>query len=356
MLLAVAGTCSAQEAWSGIWEGTIGQAPVRVCFDGREGEHSRYYYLKYGKDILLRRSEDDPARGSYDEPGGKWQLAAEGADTLRGTWLSTNAGKKWPIQLTRTTVPLSGKGSLCEADYFFKPVAEKQKLVAGPVQSFGRHRYQMLSTRIQKPGDSDFAPEAVVLLGFGDKGAAINQLLQQRLRQRLARSLDSRMGGLAESTETVAWLSDRWLSLRETEWPNGYGASGISMRFETWDLAAGRRFDLWRWFNARAGAWHEEAGNDGVEQVFTTSGALQKALGPFDNNGGDPDCKDPGKSWREPRLASGGIEFGAGQVGPCLESKVVSFETLQPFLNEEGQRQVAALQREAASVAAAQRH
>lgn len=351
MLLAAVGTCSAQDAWRGIWEGTIGQMPVRVCLDGQGGEDSRYYYLKYGKDILLQRSEGD--EGSWlegeehsDKPGGKWQLAQDG-DNMRGTWVSANAGKQLPIQLKRTTVAVSEERSMCEAEYFFKPVADAAKLVIGPVQTFGRHSYQKISTRVQKRGDNHFEPEAVVLRDFGAIDAAVNQQLQLRLRKRLAQNRDTRMNGLAESSEEVVWLSDRWLSLREMEWAAGHGISGSSTWFETWDLATGMKFDLWRWFNARSGAWHEEAGNDGVEQVFTTTRALQKALGPFDNNGDDPDCKDPDKSWRAPRLVPGGIEFEAGVAGPCLETAVVSFKALQPFLNEEGRRQAAALQREA---------
>lgn len=352
LLLAVAGNCSAQDAWRGIWEGTIGQMPVRVCLDGKDGEDSRYYYLKHGKDILLQRIEGEEGgwqegEEHSDQPGGKWQLTKEGADIMRGTWLSAKAGKKSPILLKRTTVPVSEERSLCEGEYFFQPVADAERLVPGPVKFFGRHSYQELSTRMPRHGrqDSD-VPNAIVLRDYGDSGASVNQFLLQRLRQRLARHHDTR-NGLAESREEVVWLSDRWLSLREMEWASGHGISGSSTWFETWDLATGKKFKLWRWFNARSGAWHEEAGNDGVEQAFTTTRALQKAIGPFDNNGGDPDCKDPGKSWREPRLVPGGIEFEAGVTGPCLESVVVSFKVLQPFLNEEGRRQAAALQREA---------
>lgn len=344
VLLAVVGTCSAQDAWRGIWEGSIGQMPVRVCLDGKGGEDSRYYYLKYGKDILLQRSGDE--EGNWlegeehaDKPGGKWQLVQEG-DNMHGTWVSANASKQWPIQLKRTTVPVNEELSLCEAEYFFKPVADAAKLVAGPVQTFGRHRYQKISTRVQKPGDNSFEPEAIVLRDFGAIGTALNQQLQLRLRERLARHHDTRMNGLAESTEDVVWLSDRWLTLREMEWAGGHGISGSSTWYETWDMTTGAKVDLWRWFNALGGRWN-------AEQSFMTTRALQKAIGPFDNNGGDPGCKDPDKSWRDPRIVAGGIEFEAGVVGPCLETSVVSFKKLQPFLNEEGLRQVAALQREA---------
>ncbi|MTW11306.1 hypothetical protein GM658_11945 [Pseudoduganella eburnea] len=349
VLLAVAGTCSAQEAWRGIWEGTIGKQPVRVCLD----DDARYYYLKYREDIHLEPVEGADGgwretAGYQDEPTGKWQLAQAGADSLRGIWSSPDASKQAPIRLKRTSAARSTDRNLCEAGQFFKPVADAEKLIAGPVKKFGRHGYQELSTRIQERGNQEsFVPNAIVLRDYGAIGAAVNQTLQERLRQRLARHHDTRMNGLAESFEEVMWLSDRWLTLRDMEWAAGHGVSGSSTWYETWDLTTGHRVDLWRWFNARSGAWHEEAGHDGAEQVFTTSRALQKAIGPFDNNGGDPDCKDPGKSWRDPRLVSGGIEFEAGATGPCLVTAVVSFKALQPFLNEEGLRQVAALQREA---------
>lgn len=351
VLLAVVGSCSAQEAWRGIWEGTIGQMPVRVCFDGNGGDDSRYYYLKYGKDILLQRAKDEEGSWlegdeSADKPGGKWRVSQDGADTMRGTWQNSSTSKQLPIVLKRTVLPLGQERSLCEAEYFFKPVADAARLVAGPVQAFGRHSYQKLATRVQKRGDSNFEPEAVVLRDFGANGAAVNEQLQARLRKRLAQNHDTRMNGLMESTEEVVWLSDRWLSMRETEWPKGHGISSISMWFETWDLSTGARFDLWRWFNASAGAWHEETGNDGVEQVFTPSKALSRAIGRFGDNGGDPGCKGQDKSWSGPRLAPGGIEFEAG-YGPCMDIAVASFKKLRPFLNEEGLRQAAALQREA---------
>lgn len=341
-LLAVVGTCSAQEAWRGIWEGTIGKQAVRVCLD----DDARYYYLKHGEDIHLEPVTGADggwleAEGYQNKPTGKWQLTQEGADSLRGTWSSPNASKQAPILLKRTAAAMGTDHNLCDAGQFFKPVADAEKLVAGPVKKFGRHGYQELSTRIQERGQREsFAPNAIVLRDYGAIGAAVNQSLQARLRERLARHHDTRMNGLEESFEEVVWLSDRWLTLREMEWAAGHGVSGSSSWYETWDLTTGAKVDLWRWFNARGGTWN-------AEQSFTTTRALQKAIGPFDNNGGDPDCKDPDKSWRDPRIVAGGIEFEAGVVGPCLESSVVSFKKLQPFLNEEGLRQAAALQREA---------
>jgi len=349
MLLAVAGTCSAQEAWRGIWEGTIGKQAVRVCLD----DDARYYYLKHGKDIHLKPVEGLnggwlEAEGYQDNPTGKWQLAQEGADSLRGIWSSPEAGKQAPILLKRTAAAMGTDRSLCDAGQFFRPVADAEKVVAGPVRKFGRHSYQELSTRKQARGQQESPePNAIALRDYGEIGASVNQSLLERLRERLARHHDTRMNGLMEATEEVVWLSDRWMTLREMEWAAGHGVSGSSTWYETWDLTTGYKVDLWRWFNARSGTWHDENGRDGVEPVFTTTRALQKAIGPFDNNGGDPNCKDPGKSWRDPRLVPGGIEFEAGVAGPCLEGKVVSFKALQPFLNEEGRRQVAALQREA---------
>jgi len=347
MLLVVVGTCSAQEAWRGIWEGTIGKQAVRVCLD----DDARYYYLKHGKDIHLR--QDKGADGAWleeegysDDLTGKWQLAVESGDSLRGIWSSPDASKQWPILLKRTAPAMGTDRSLCEAGQFFKPVADAAKLVAGPVEKFGRHSYQKLSTRIQKRGDNNFEPEAVALRDYGANGALVNESLQQRLRERLARHHDTRMNGLGESTEEVVWLSDRWLSLRESEWAAGHGVSGISNWFETWDLSTATKVDLWRWFNARAGTWHEEPGNDGLQSVFTPSKALTRAIGSFGDNDGDPNCKGQGKSWSGPRLAPGGMEFEAGW-GPCMDIAIASFKKLQPFLNEEGLRHVAALQREA---------
>ena len=344
MLLAAAGSCPAQEAWRGIWEGTIGKQAVRVCLD----DAARYYYLKHGRDIHLRQEEG--AQGAWleeegygDKLTGKWQLAQDGADALHGTWSNPEGGKHWPILLRRTAPAMATDRSLCDAGQFFKPVADAKKLVAGPAKAFGRHSYQELSTRIQERGKQEsYAPNAVVLRDYGANGAAVNQVLQQRLRERIARHLDTRMNGLAESSEEVVWLSDRWLSLREIEWPNGHGISSIDNWFETWDLSTATKVDLFRWFNARAGVWHEEQG----EQVFSPSKALYKAIGPYDDNGGDPQCKDRDKSWGRPRLAPGGIEFEAG-FGPCMDIAIASYKTLQPFLNDEGLRQVAALQREA---------
>ena len=348
MLLAVAGTCSAQEAWRGIWEGTIGKQAVRVCLD----DNARYYYLKHGKDIHLRQEEGAEGRWLEEEgysgnQSGKWQLAVESGDSLRGMWSSPDAGKQWPILLKRIAAAMGTDRSLCEAGQFFKPVADAETLVAGPVKKFGRHSYQELSTRIQERGKQEsYAPNAIVLRDFGVNGSVVNESLLQRLRERLARHHDTRMNGLAEATEDVVWLSDRWLSLRESEWAAGHGVSGITSWFETWDLTTATKVDLWRWFNARAGTRHDEPGNDGVQSVFTPSKALTRAIGSFGDNDGDPNCKGQGKSWTGPRLALGGMEFDAGW-GPCMDTTVASFKKLQPFLNEEGLRQVAALQREA---------
>lgn len=351
-LLAVAGSCSAQEAWRGVWEGTLGQQAVRVCLDGKEGIESRYYYLKYGLDIPLRKSEAPVGNwleGDDDKhPGGSWQLANDGNDALRGAWQHPRSGKQLPVVLKRTAATAGEDSNLCEATQFFKPVVDAIKLVPGPVQGSGRHKYQALSPGFQKRGAPNGSePSGIMVLGLGAGSEALNKILQQRLRERMARGRDTRLGGLADSGEEVTWLSERWLTLREMEWPRGYGISSISVWYETWDLSTATKVDLMRWFNARGGTWHEENGNDGMEQVFKPSRALAKAIGPGDDNGGDPECKAQEKSWGRPRLAEGGIEFEQGN-GPCQNFATLSYKAMQPFLNEEGRRQVEALQRETA--------
>lgn len=351
-LLAAAGTCPAREAWRGVWEGTIGQQAVRVCLDGKDGLESRYYYLKHGLDIPLRQSETD--KGNWlegeddDNPSGRLQLTNDSGDALHGAWQHPKSGKQLPIQLKRTAAPVGEDSNLCDATQFFKPVVDAIKLTPGAVQGTGRHKYQTLSPDFRKrgtPNGSD--PSGIMLLGYGASGDALNKILQQRLRERMARGRDTRLGGLADSGEEVKWLSDRWLVLSEMEWPRGYGISSARVWHETWDLSTATKVDLWRWFNARAGSWHEENGNDGVEQVFKPSRALDKAIGPGDANDGGPACKEPEKSWGHPRLAAGGIEFERG-FGPCESVATLSYKAMQPFLNEDGQRQVAALQRETA--------
>jgi hypothetical protein len=166
--------------------------------------------------------------------------------------------------------------------------------------------------------------------------AELNSLLRERWRTRLARSYVRESGGLAEFTEGVTFLSDRWLVLEEMELPDGYAWSSAAAWHETWNLKTGKRVDLWSWFNPQGGNWHPSESNPSGGAEFRPSAALLARAKRLVTQ--DPDCAGKDVDLDDPRLSPTGIQFSTGS-GPCKQVFVLTFALLRPFLNQEGVHQ-----------------
>ena len=116
--------------FAGVWQGTLGAQPVRVCFNQREwGTFGAYYYLSHLAAIPLQQPDDQKLRLSskaYDERDSaspRWTFDKAAPDRLAGRW--TQAARTLPIALTRVPLPaLKEDDTPCGSMVFQEPRLE----------------------------------------------------------------------------------------------------------------------------------------------------------------------------------------------------------------------------------------
>src|SRR5690349_4098884 len=149
-LLAVAAAAQAAPAdLPGIWEGTVGNLPVRACFVRREySRFGAYYYLSQRRLIALDAEEG--TENAYREGGGaggdgpRWRIEQAGPDTLTARW--TGNGRSLPVRLRRVSF-VEGEEGPCGSIDFHRPRLEGVRTVAAPASLDGvSYRRLTLST------------------------------------------------------------------------------------------------------------------------------------------------------------------------------------------------------------------
>lgn len=143
--LALAGACPAWAAGEqGVWQGTIGRLPVRVCLtrteDGGWGTGS-YYYLSKLTPLRLEAADQGPdlverETIGADNVGARWRIARNGVDALAGEW--RGAGRTLPIALHRVPAAASDDGP-CASDAFLSPRLRPLRVVSAPARKGALH-------------------------------------------------------------------------------------------------------------------------------------------------------------------------------------------------------------------------
>ncbi|MFC4254608.1 hypothetical protein GRI97_04170 [Altererythrobacter xixiisoli] len=117
---AAAGPAAAQDQTGKVWQGKIGNLPVRVCFDG-EGSDGRgaYYYTSQLRPIGLNAGEQSgqwTERVNYKDSDATWQIAEITDRHLRGTW--RQGSKQLPIDLQAVAWTAAEWSGPCSSDAF----------------------------------------------------------------------------------------------------------------------------------------------------------------------------------------------------------------------------------------------
>jgi hypothetical protein len=108
--------------WDGVWQGTVGNLPVRACFSQRTEDWSvgSYYYLSRMRAIPLRRADN----GSWTENGdpsgtvtGTWALRPAG-NRMTGEW--RQGSRRLAVNLTQVPAALIEDGA-CASPEFMAP-------------------------------------------------------------------------------------------------------------------------------------------------------------------------------------------------------------------------------------------
>ncbi|MBK6802432.1 MAG: hypothetical protein IPG83_13395 [Novosphingobium sp.] len=132
------------QPWEGVWQGTIGTYPVRLCLSQRSDSWSvgAYYYLSQLKTIGLDRRDDGSwveKAGSSDAVTGRWTLRPAG-DSLAGEW--QQGAKVLPLALTRVAADITD--GACGTREFLAPRIQPVKLREAP-KTLARFAYRELT-------------------------------------------------------------------------------------------------------------------------------------------------------------------------------------------------------------------
>jgi hypothetical protein len=348
-------------AWDGLWQGTIGGLPVRVCF-AHPGSYpiGDYYYLSRLRLIPLEGERANP--GAFDEgPGAhptaaRWRLTTAAGDAVTGTW--TGLGRSLPIRLTRFARP-SGEDWSCADRAFHTPRLAGVRIVERPAALGSlsytrlildhRGRFDMNIETFRLPGDSDAArrinAELVKPLGEGEGSwwDCIKSSLEV-----------SPMEGDEDAKLEPTLVTRRWLVVRRNVNSFCGGAHpNTEVDHVTFDRATGRAVDPLGWLNQRAVS--REPAEAGEPPLL----ALRPTFRAFVMAGAKPaekECRGTVAEtdyWDvEPTRTGFVFSPQLPHVAlACTQDFAVPFAKLRPYLTAEGTAYVAEIEREGGSAA-----
>lgn len=355
-LIAILAAQTDPSALPGVWEGNVGNLPVRACFVEREwGSFGAYYYLSQRRLIGLEPVEGARAtfREGFDQGGSapRWQVQSATATQLQARW--TSGRRALAVQLRRVAV--TGEEGPCGSMAFHRPRLEGVRTTTRPATTDG-----VVYTRIALDHGGRFGAsvETFALIGSGETVQRINAALARPLTGnppewfdclRAPLEMSAMEGDLAE-TYAPAMISRRWLSVNHQSDASCGGAHPNSgLYYETYDLANGARVELHDWFGDAAVRRERVEGAD--DELRTVLPPLREAV--LAGWTGEGEC---GAVVREAEywhigLRRTGFVFApslAHVVQACGEEVNVPFARIRRFLTPQGAAYVDALRSEPA--------
>jgi hypothetical protein len=356
-LIALAAAAVAPAQLEGIWQGTVGNLPVRACFAGGEmGSFGAYFYLSRRRLIPLEAEEgaSDAFRETDARNPNSPRWLIERADAARLTARWTGGGRTLPVRLSR--VARADGESPCSSLVFHEPRRTGVRTVTARASRDG-----VAYTRItlDHGGRFDASFETFALEGASEAVRGINATLARALTGdppewfdciRAPLEQGPNEGGFNESLGP-ALISTRWMSvIDQYDGFCGGAYPDAGRRYRTFDLATGREIDLHDWLNATA---VQRESPDGSEEEIKT---LRPALRDFILAGWNAEAAECEEGVRGTEFWTIGLTREGLVFSPdlphvaqaCGEEFTLSFARLRPFLTEEGAANLRALQAERA--------
>ncbi|MDB5692363.1 MAG: hypothetical protein JWO81_1426 [Alphaproteobacteria bacterium] len=348
---------SPRPAWHGIWQGSIGSRPVRVCFvQTQSNAFGAYYYLSSLRSIAL----DHPDRGgTFVEGDGtepqkpRWVLDDVKPNGISGRW--TQAERTLPIRLTRIAEPAASE-TPCTSMLFLQPRLAGIRVVTKRARKDGTaytrlildHRGHFPETRV----------ESFALDGSSGSVRRINAKLRAPLSGNppewfdCIRNAIGQSGRDGDTDEMLAprLISARWLTVIHHQDGDCGGAHPNSANLpRTFDRASGQEIDLHDWLNDTAIKRTRYPGDS--DDIKTLRPAFRAfILGRWKPD--DAECGDPvrAQEFWDIELTRTGLVFTpqlAHVVQACGEDFAVPFARLRPYLSAAGLANIASMRAEA---------
>lgn len=345
---------------AGVWDGTIGKLPVRVCFNEHDyGMTGGYYYRSHLLAIALQ--QPDKGKPTFTEGVGepdastpRWSIAPVGGDRLSGHW--TQRGKALPIALKRIELKEEAD-SPCSSMLFQGPRLEGVRTISKPAAKDGVPYTRLILDHRGHFGE-DVAIETFALTDDGPATRAINAELRKPLASNadwfecIRMAWDSSSMGYTGQTLSPHMISKRWLVVMdENGWACGGAHPDDAQTPRLYDRRTGKQIDVLGWFSAKAIKREKFEGDPNVAET------LQPAFRNMILTGWKPDeneCRDviSDQDFWTAELTRTGFIFTPDLPHVdegCQEPFKVPFAKLAPYLTPEGKAEVAALQAEVAS-------
>ena len=340
----------------GVWDGTIGNLPVRACFEDQRstGEPWGVYYYR-SRLITIPLMKDGKSENLFsegwatDKAAPRWNLMRRTATAIEGSW--TQESKSLPLRLAR--VPTREKDAPCASLEFQQPRLAGVRVARSPGDKDSVAYTKLGLDHRGHFGDS-VSVETFELAGTGAAISRINDVLKKPLDRNswleCIRNAYPWGGDHHESFEP-RMISRRWLVVNH-HWDGFCGGAhpDSSNAPRTFDHISGAEIDVRDWFNDRAIKRTTYEGGSDVSK--TIQPAFRKVV--IGRWKGEGECADVIETteWWNVELGRDGFVFTPSLphvVQACEESFKVPFAKVAPYLTVEGKKQVTAVQAEFAN-------
>lgn len=354
---------------SGVWQGTLGAAQIRVCF---ETNNRGYYYREHAPVLrpLIPNEAADLKEAAVEVVALQWRVAhGEPSEPLwvveqveqariKGQVIEVARAHTAPLRLTR--LPFTSEGSYCSSNAYLSPL-EKYDLVVtkGEWQGFGpQQNYRKIEFGDWQSIELAGKGTAITHINAAYALAADEQAHQAYYEQRREMLEQYGIGEQVfgeQTTEPVLWLPD-FISIQTYHWPIGQGARGINIEQRTWDLHSGEEVWLWHWLTgAKAYQSAEYASlpyNEALlpqalsDYMVEHHGLTRTADTTVDEDDEETDrCEPHDRLYFTLALSATGLEFTPHSEEPaCRDAYELTFIELEPYLSPEGIAAVASIQ------------
>ncbi|WP_088309485.1 hypothetical protein [Novosphingobium sp. B 225] len=338
----------------GVWKGTIGTLPVRVCLMDVNASSPRgsYYYLSQMKPIALEKPDGN--KGWLEQTGAKarWSITLAGANKVTGSW--TTGDRTLPVSLTRVAMGDDGElDGACWSDAFMAPRIIPTRLVASPVKA-GKLAYSKLKLEVGKWFEEvDIATFQIPVQRPGDK--AINLALRALIDPKQGRAdyascLQGNLGlsgtdGEMSLAAEPSFVSAEWIDVQIDEGNYCGGAHpNYSSSHMVYDRASGKEVQLAQWLAPKgmSAKWDAGAKYWDTRLLEPLRKLVLAAMPPIE----EADCQSAvaeAESW-DLALTPKGITFTPflpHAMLACADDAELTFAQLAPYLSPAGKAGVA---------------